>query len=280
MAMPLVYGCVVPHGSEIIPPLAGKSLKLFSATRKGVRALAEDIADAKPGTIVVATPHNLRLAKHIGVVVSEFSSGRLSEGKREVRLQSKGDVEFAKKLVEKGEARGLPIVAANYGTLEGPLSDLAMDWGTLVPLWFFLRKCPGARVVIVTPSRGIPLEQNFEFGKVVAEVAQGWKGRVAFVASADQAHAHKKDGPYGFSPEAREYDARVVKAIESGNLSSVMRLERGLVEAAKPDSLWQMTMLAGSLSVVPMEGRLVSYQVPTYYGMLCASYTPRRKPQF
>jgi aromatic ring-opening dioxygenase LigB subunit len=34
-------------------------------------------------------------------------------------------------------------------------------------------------------------------------------------------------------------------------------------------------MLAGVLDVVPMEGRLVSYQAPTYYGMLCASYQPK-----
>jgi aromatic ring-opening dioxygenase LigB subunit len=33
-------------------------------------------------------------------------------------------------------------------------------------------------------------------------------------------------------------------------------------------------MLAGALSVVPMAGELVSYQVPTYYGMLCASFKP------
>jgi aromatic ring-opening dioxygenase LigB subunit len=53
----------------------------------------------------------------------------------------------------------------------------------------------------------------------------------------------------------------------------MMRINADLVEAAKPDSLWQLAMLAGVLDVVQMEGRLVSYQVPTYYGMLCAGYS-------
>lgn len=271
--MPLVYACIAPHGGEVIPALAGRKLRLFSPTRNGMRTLALRMKEARPDTIVVATPHNLRLLKHIGVVVSENSSGKVAEGRKEVRLRAKCDVDFASGLLDLAEERGLPVVGANYGALGGPLSDLAMDWGTLVPLWFFLRGAAAkTKVVIVTPSRGIPLAQNFEFGKVIAEAAEKTKKRVALVASADQAHTHRKDGPYGFDPRAKEYDRLVVQAVKDGSLSSILKMEPGFVEGAKPDSLWQMTILAGSLSVVSMAGELLSYQVPTYYGMLCASY--------
>jgi aromatic ring-opening dioxygenase LigB subunit len=64
---------------------------------------------------------------------------------------------------------------------------MAMDWGTLIPLWFFLRlNRLESRIVIVTPSRDIPLEQNLMFGKKVAEVGETSEKRVAFVASADR----------------------------------------------------------------------------------------------
>ena len=275
--MPLVYACIAPHGGEVIPALAGRQLALYAPTRKGMRELASRMKAACPEVIVIASPHNLRMVKHIGVVTSAYSSGKVAEGKREVRLSATCDVAFARKLVEAAELAGLPVVAANYGALEGPMSDLAMDWGTLIPLWFFLR---GARlkssIVIVTPSRGIPIAQNVEFGKVVAKVAGRDVKRVAFVASADQAHAHRKDGPYGFSPKAKEYDQLVVEAVRGGTLDSLMTMDSEFVDAAKPDSLWQVAMLAGALSVAPMEGELLSYQVPTYYGMLCASYAPSR----
>ena len=275
--MPLVYACVAPHGGEVVPALTGRKPGL-SPTRKGMKILATRMEEARPDTIVVASPHNLRLQKHIGVVMSENTSGRVSEGRREIRLHAKCDVDLAKKLTEEGELRGLPVVGANYGALEGPLSDLAMDWGTLIPLWFFLKR-PGRRrrVVIVTPSRGIPLQQNFEFGRVVGLAAERDSKRVAFVASADQAHAHRKDGPYGFDRRAKEYDQLVVEAIRHDRLDSIMQLDAEFVGGAKPDGLWQMTMLAGALSVVPMEGELVSYQAPTYYGMLCASYVRGRR---
>ena len=273
--MPLVYACIAPHGGEIVPALAGNKLKLFSPTRRGMRALAAAMKEARPETIVLASPHNLRLHKHIGVVTAENSSGTTAEGHRKIKLRAKCDVEFATKLAEAGEAAGLPVVAVNYGVFEGPLSDMAMDWGTMVPLWFFLKSTRlKSRIVIVTPSREIPLAQNVEFGKIIAEVAQGEKKRVAFVASADQAHSHQKSGPYGFDRRAAVYDRQVVDLIHHDKLEEIVKMSPAFIDGAKPDSLWQMSMLVGALSVVPMKAELVSYQVPTYYGMLCASYQP------
>ena len=258
-----------------MPALAGSKLKLFSPTRKGMRVLATAVHAARPDTIVVASPHNLRLHKHIGVVTTENSSGRTAEGRKEIRLRARCDVEFATKLAEAGEAAGLPVVAANYGVLDGPLSDMAMDWGTMIPLWFFFKGArPKTRIVIVTPSREIPLVQNVEFGKVIAETADGEKKRVVFVASADQAHRHQKSGPYGFDRRAAVYDRQVVDLIRHNKLEEIVKMSPGFVDGARPDSLWQMAMLVGALTVVPMKAELVSYQVPTYYGMLCASYQP------
>jgi len=271
--LPLVYACIAPHGGEIVPALAGRQMEPFAPTRKGMRKLAAQMAKARPDSIVIATPHNLRLHRHICVVLSENSSGRIVEGRRSISLRAKCDVELAWRILEASEKAGLPVVGANYGTFEGPLSDLAMDWGTLVPAWFFLKERKlGSELVVVTPSREIPLRENFEFGRVIAKVAEGMKRKVAFVASSDQAHAHMKDGPYGFSDKASVYDGLVVDAVRGGRLNSIMRLSRSLIDAAKPDSLWQMTMLAGVLQEVSMSGELFSYQVPTYFGMLCAGY--------
>lgn len=276
--MPLVYACIAPHGSEMIPALAGRRSSLFAPTRKGMETLAGEMADARPDTIVVATPHNLRLNRHIGVVISENTTGELAENKGRIRMKAKCDVGLARGIVEAAEKKRISVSGAAYGVYEGPLSDMAMDWGTMVPLWFFMRrKRTQIKVVIVTPSRGTPLSENHRFGKVVAEVASGAKKRIAFVASSDQAHAHRKTGPYGFSPTAQVYDRLVVEAIERGKLDSIMEIDQSIVDAAKPDSLWQMTMLAGAITAVPMVGHLVSYQVPTYFGMLCAGYRPRRR---
>ncbi|TLX93911.1 MAG: hypothetical protein E6K96_08880 [Thaumarchaeota archaeon] len=132
--MTIVYCCVAPHGAEVIPRLAnGRELKRFQPTRVAIRRLAESVKSARPDTIVVATPHNLRLLGKIGLVISENSSGRLRESRREVSLKARCDVKFARKLLRRSSSAALPVVGANYGTAEGPSSEMPMDWGTLVP---------------------------------------------------------------------------------------------------------------------------------------------------
>jgi len=276
----IVFCCVAPHGAEVIPRLAnGRERKRFEPTRVAIRRLAESIRNANPDTIVVATPHNLRLLGKIGVVIAENSSGRLRESGREVFLKVRCDVRFARKLLRRASSAALPVVGANYGAAEGPSSEMPMDWGTLVPLWFFLKENGlKSEVVIVTPSREIPLAGNFEFGKVLGNVAERDEKRIVFVASADQAHAHKKDGPYGFSPRASVYDRLVVEAVRGNQLKSILHLSPRLVREAKPDSLWQMAMLAGVLDRVEMKARFHSYQLPTYYGMLCAGFERSSEP--
>ena len=276
--MTLVFACIAPHGSEIIPELASRSMaRKFEATRIGMRKLARRIFQAKPHTIVIASPHNLRLVGQIAVVVAENSSGSLEgSSKKSVCLHANCDVEFARKLIHESRIEGLPVVGANYGTSDGPASSMQMDWGTLVPLWFVLKeRRVKSKIVIVAPSREIPLRKNFLFGRMMARLMEGNRTeRFVFIASADQAHAHRRSGPYGFSASAARYDNHVLDAIRKNRLKQILGLDPKFVEKAKPDSLWQMAVLAGIIERVSMKPELLSYQIPTYYGMICASFEP------
>jgi len=275
--MTLTYACIAPHGSDVIPELANKrTLRSFEETRKGILAVAREVKRARPDTIIIASPHNLRVHQHIAIVTAENSSGTLrgwNAPEKRASLKVKCSPALAKELLAEGTRRRLPVVGVNYGTFEGSNSDMAMDWGTFVPLWFFMHENRiRPKVVIVTPSREIPLDQNIAFGRTIADVVEKKRERVVFVASADQAHAHKKNGPYGFSKAAAAYDKFMVNAIERDDIDSIKRLSSKFVEAAKPDSLWQMAMLAGVSERIPLVPHLYSYQVPTYFGMICAGF--------
>jgi len=275
--MTLSYACIAPHGSDVIPELANKrTLRSFEETRKGILAVAREVKRARPDTIIIASPHNLRVHQHIAIVTAENSSGTLrgwNAPEKRASLKIKCSPALAKELLAAGTRRRLPVVGVNYGTFEGSNSDMAMDWGTFVPLWFFMHENRiRPKVVIVTPSREIPLDQNIAFGRTIADVVEKKRERVVFVASADQAHAHKKNGPYGFSKAAAAYDKFMVNSIERDDIDSIRRLSSKFVEAAKPDSLWQMAMLAGVSERIPLVPHLYSYQVPTYFGMICAGF--------
>ncbi len=273
--MSIVFACVAPHGAEAIPKLAGPMFEAFAITRESMMKLAAMLTKTQPDSIVLATPHNLRLEETIGVVTTEFAQGVLEENRKRVRLRCKCDRQLSRNILKNAKKANLPVVGANYGSNDGPASCLPMDWGILIPMWFITESNNlHPEIVIVTPSREIPLEDLVTFGEVIAETVKSSGKRVAFVASADQGHAHKVDGPYGFHAASAKFDAMVKRAVVENNLDVLLTLPQGFVEDAKPDSLWQLAILQGVLRRIPMRGQLLSYQVPTYFGLLCAAYLP------
>jgi aromatic ring-opening dioxygenase LigB subunit len=270
--MGVVGACIAPHGAEAIPELAGAMLEGFAETRKGMLRLAGEVAKVIPETIVLATPHSLRLDGVVGVIMTEFTEGSLDGNGKQVRLHCECDRQLANEILKTARLRTLSVVGVGYGTSEGPASCMPMDWGTLIPLWFLLDRSKPAKIVMITPSREIPLENLVDFGRIIAESAERSHRRIFFVASADQGHAHNSDGPYGFNPASKEYDRMVINAVQSNNLRPLLNLSHQFVEDAKPDSLWQLAMLEGVLQTVPMKAVMISYQVPTYFGLLCALF--------
>jgi aromatic ring-opening dioxygenase LigB subunit len=276
--MSVVFACIAPHGAETIPELAGDMFEAFAETRRGMEQLAEVMKQNMPDTIVVATPHNLRLEGTIGVVAAEFTEGKLEANNNTLRLRCKCDRQLARHILKSAKKLRLPVVSVNYGASEGEASCMPMDWGTLIPLWFLVgQDQAGPNVVIVTPSREIPLRSLVRFGRVVAKAAEASDKKIAFVASADQGHAHDAKGPYGFHAASAKYDEKVKDAVLKNDLAPLLHLPPKFIEDAKPDSLWQLAMLHGILKRTEMVGRLLSYQVPTYFGILCAVYLPKKR---
>jgi aromatic ring-opening dioxygenase LigB subunit len=270
----IVFACITPHGAEIIPQLAGKELEAFSKTRRGMEKITRLFRKQRIDTIVIATPHNLRLRGNIGIVTAEFTEGHLKTDSGSVEVRFQCNRSLAEEILNQARMAKLPVIGVNYGTDEGESSCMPMDWGVLIPLWFFGAQAVRPRVVILTPSREIPIENLVRLGNLVVEASEKTGNKVAFVASADQSHTHDSKGPYGFHPDSAKFDSLVIKAIKENNLKMLLSLEKQLVENAKPDSLWQIAILVGVLERVPMIGKLISYQAPTYFGMLCATYAP------
>lgn len=269
----IVYACVAPHGFEIIAEIAGKDRQRFEPTRAGMIDLGREMAACSPDTIIVATPHGFRVEGAVSVATTSFAAGRLGKYGVHVDMALPHDRELALQLLEAAKNAQIPVRGVAFGTASGDASVLPLDWGSFIPLWFLVGKgSPQPNVVIITTTRDHGLEPLVELGRVIARVAAHSGKRIAFVASADQGHAQAADGPYGFDAASMAYDERMCDIVRNNRLEDLLHFDADFVEAAKPDSLWQMAVLLGVHETVPLRGRLVSYQAPTYYGMLCASY--------
>jgi AmmeMemoRadiSam system protein B len=128
-------------------------------------------------------------------------------------------------------------------------------------------------VVIATPSRSLPRERLIDFGHAIAEAAEKDGRRVAFIASCDWGHRHSESGPYGYSEASAEVDAQVVDAVKAEDLRRLLDISDERANEAAIDGLWQTLILQGILEHTPLKVDFLSYEAPTYYGMIVATYS-------
>lgn len=287
--MPLVFAAIAPHGFPLIPELgedAGGALQ----TRAAMQVMQYRAAMAGVEVVVIAGPHGVRVNDAIALADTGRAAGSLAWEGRTVELNVPIDGDLTDAIARAARDRDIPIAMVGYAGSRRDQSVLPLDWGFLTPLWFLGhdRNMPGMGnvladppateqgppAVLVSPSRSIPREQLVQFGEAVASVAATSPRRIAFVASCDWGHRHSEDGPYGYHPESALVDAEVVAGVAANDLLSLRDLPEDRAETAAIDGLWQLLMLGGALQGLGWPSDVISYEAPTYYGMLVAAWQP------
>ena len=272
----LVFAAIAPHGNlAIAEACAPHEHNLAVKTREGMRELERRFEAARPESVVVLTPHNVHVEGAMAVVVSAGMAGELEGAAQPIRLESRVDRRLALSILDSIKWAGIPAVGVSYGGNDPEDAAMPMAWGVLVPLWYMGgRLDPAVPVVVVCPARDLSPDHHVQAGRGIAEAVAASDKRVALVASADHAHTHRADGRYGYHPSAKPLDDLIVDAVAANDLGLLLAIDPQLIEDAKPDSWWQLLMLHGALGD-DWQGELLSYEAPTYYGMLCAAYTRR-----
>ncbi len=261
----MIQGAVVaPHGDEILIPESADLKKLHTA----MRIAAEKLKNADE--LIIVSPHNIRIDTHIGIILTENLSGTWKWKRIKIEKTLKCNRSLANELYSECMKNKLPVVGINFGALEGPLSTMPLDWGSLIPLYFFEDR----PTMLITPARKIARGDLVKFGELLGTLCHYSPHNFGIIISADQAHTHSDEGPYGFNPDAKEYDSKINKILKSGNLDDLLLINEDLIGNAMPDSYWQLLILAGIMHVVPMKNTLLEYAVANYFGMSVAVFEP------
>ena len=258
----IVFAAVAPHGNPVFEQPEG-------ATREGMDELGRRFDAARPEAVVIVTPHGTHIDGHFGVV----RSIKLTEPPNqflaaEHLYEGPGEPELADACVRALQEDGLPALGLTFGATVAGSSEMPIDWGAGIPLWFMR-----GRAVVVTPCRALSNDDHVCAGAALARAASD--RRVAFIASADHGHGHAVDGPYGFSEHSKPYDAAIVDIVQRNALAELVDWDAQRAYDAKADSFWQLLMLHGALGD-GYDADFISYEAPTYFGMLTASFMPRK----
>jgi aromatic ring-opening dioxygenase LigB subunit len=275
--MPLVFACIAPHGSIAIPEAKPKDRPtLATATTAGMQELGRRFAAAEPDVSIVLTPHNIHVEGAMAVVDAAAVSGDLAQWGSPISLRIPIDREVALSVRDAIRAAEIPVVAVSYGANDPASAVFPMDWAVLIPAHFMGGRAePQVPLAIVVPARDLADDMHVRAGQAIGRAAAASPKRIALIASCDHGHGHDAKGPYGFTPKSREFDEAVVGLIRSGDGLRFSGLGSRFAREAKADSYWQMLMLEGALGDDGWKGELLSYEAPTYFGMLCAAYARR-----
>jgi aromatic ring-opening dioxygenase LigB subunit len=272
----LVFAAIAPHGSIAIDEACEPDERgVAHKTQQAFAELGRRFDRARPDATIVLTPHNVHVEGSFAVVIAAQLHGSLSEWtSRPVELSGVVDRALALASIVALVDAGLPTVGISFGGNDPESAVAPMDWATLIPLWYMGgRREPPVPAVVVSPARDRPYAEHRQAGAALASAAAASGKRVALIASADHGHAHDPDGPYGYDPAAKEYDDAIVDVVEREQLDTLESWDAAFVERAKADSFWQLLMLDGALRHDDgWRAELLSYEAPTYFGMLCAAY--------
>lgn len=240
-------------------------------TRSAFEELGRRFDAARPDATVLLTPHHVHLQRHMAVVISGTMQGVLEGGASRVEQKVNVDRDLANAVKAAIADTGVPVIGLYYGANDPAGSTMPMDWATQIPIHFMGRdRVP---IVVVAPARDLSWQMHVDAGRAIASAANAAGKRVALIASCDHGHAHDPNGPYGFSPTSKQFDDRTVELVKRNALGELLRFDPAFVADAKADSFWQMLMLNGAIGD-GWHAEFLSYEAPTYFGMLCAAFTP------
>ena len=276
----IVFACIAPHGSMIIPLLGEKDAEKALATRSAMEELGRRVAAAKPETLVIVTPHGHRIDNCFSLLNNRRVQGTLgpepeSSG-NSFTLSFEVDRELNAAIIEEAHVLDVPVSRVYFAVDDDATFYMPLDWGALVPLWFLgVPLNPQPKVVIACPDRGnMPWELFPKFGVAIRRAAEALNRHVAFIASADLGHAHDAQGPYGYDMASQEFDTSLLDAVKAQDLARLLEFDLDWLKRASTDSYGQILNLYGAIDGLSFKVELLSYEVPTYFGMMCAAYDP------
>ncbi|MFW9991518.1 MAG: hypothetical protein ACFFD4_05625 [Candidatus Odinarchaeota archaeon] len=273
--MTLVDAFILPHGSLVLNPSREDIKKLHNAMLE----VASEIKNAEPDLIFLTTPHGISLNNDFGIYRNVAGSGSAEwEGEyEEFSVSVEFDQEVASSLLNYFNERN---VNASGVTCFTTSANAVFRWGEAVPLWF-IKNVDAKYVVMSQPTRRYDqalsmIPELLELGKYLGNYLESLKQRVIAIISADLAHTHDINGPYGYSEIAAEFDQSVEEWAGTLDKKTLFEKTASMLDEALCCGFVGLVILQGMLDGRKVNKKVLARENPTYYGMLVASYLLER----
>ncbi|WP_036609951.1 AmmeMemoRadiSam system protein A [Oribacterium sp. P6A1] len=258
---------MVPHPPLIIPEIGKGGEKSIQDTIDSYEKVAMEIAELKPETIIITSPHSIMYSDYFHISPGAGAKGDFSRFRApEVSFDEIYDEELRDKICELAGEEDFPA-----GVLGE--KDPTLDHGTMVPLWFIRNKYKGAKIIRIGLS-GLGLPEHYRLGMLIQKAVDESKRRVVFIASGDLSHKLQEHGPYGFAKEGPVYDERIMDVAKSASFQEMFEFNEDFCRKAAECGHRSFVIMAGALDGIKVRSEVFSHQDVTGVGYGIASFYP------
>jgi MEMO1 family protein len=254
----IVHACIVPHAPILVEEVAGERFEQVSKTAEAYSGVSQTLAEAKPETVVLVSPHGPNQRDSFIVCSAPRARADLSRFRApQVRFEASIDLDLTKKFLSLDKT----FAAKDWA--------LDLDWGCSIPL-HCLRSALGSVDLVLLGITSLDPVAHFQFGESLGQILQRSSKRVAFVCSADLSHSVTPDAPCGFSPQGQVFDQAYQKAVAEWDVTWVLAQETAFRRQATEDAIPQTSTLMGALNGLEVRSRVLSYEAPFGVGYMVA----------
>ena len=251
--MSILGAIMVPHPPIILPEVGRGEEKKIAASDRAYRQAAALVAELRPDTIVLSSPHSVLYSDYFHISPGRSARGDMGQFRApQLRFQVSYDTELVSELSRLAEEEGFPA-----GTLGERRAEL--DHGTMIPLYYINQVYTDYRLVRIGLS-GLSLADHYRLGQMIQRAAEKLDRRVLFVGSGDLSHKLLAEGPYGFSAEGPVYDERIMDAMGRAAFDELLDFDETFCDKAAECGHRSFCILAGALDGKRVEAERLSHE--------------------
>jgi AmmeMemoRadiSam system protein A/AmmeMemoRadiSam system protein B len=250
----------MPHPPIIIPEVGRGEEKKIQNTYDACESVGKEIAELKPDTIIVITPHGTMFSDAISLSFENSISGSLKQFRApEVSMNFQIDLDLTQKIIDKAYENDIPTAEVTGNFIKKYGREYELDHGTMVPLYFVKDKYNSFKLVHITYG-GLSPMQLYRFGKVIKETVEENNRNVVFIGSGDLSHRLKDEGPYDYSPFGEKFDKEIISLLTKGDVAGVFNMNCETIENAGECGLRSYYIMLGAMEGNEIKGELLSYE--------------------
>lgn len=251
---------LMPHPPIIIPDIGKGEEKKIEETSLACNKIGREVADIKPDTIIIITPHATMFSDAISISDEEKISGDLSQFRcTNIKMDIPIDKEFNVKLGTACHVEGIPSVLVDSELLRRYNVNYELDHGSIVPLYFINKYYNDYKLVHITYSM-IGDINLYKFGMEIKNVAEKLNRKAVIIASGDLSHKLKEEGPYSYSPYGELFDKALLGNIEKGDVLGAFNMNKTMISEAGQCGLNSVYILLGAMEGKEIKGEILSYE--------------------